>query len=64
MGESKFAICSGGNILAELMALNKNCLCISLSLNQHKFVKLFSNNNNLNYLGDYKNISKKIFYIN
>lgn len=61
MGESKFAICSGGNILAELLALNKNCLCISLSRNQRKFVKLFSNNSNLNYLGDYKNISRKNF---
>ncbi len=61
MGESKYAICSGGNILAELLALNKNCLCISLSLNQHKFVNLFSNNRNLTYLGNYKNINKKDF---
>ena len=61
MGESKFAICSGGNILAELLALNKKCLCISLSRNQHRFVNLFSNNHNLNYLGNYKNIKKRKF---
>ena len=33
-----------------------------MSHNQHKFVNLFSNNSNLNYLGNYKNIKKRFLH--
>ena len=60
MGESKFAVSSGGNVLNELTSLKKRVVCIALAKNQIKKSKDIKSKR-ITYLGFYKQLKNHKF---